>query len=85
MSFPSGAGRVSVSIYSRSARMRNVICVTVGKQVGYKFKSGGYGWMRVLKIRPVQDSGWRAETEREKFISLHGIFSFIVDCECNSF
>ena len=32
--FPSGAGQVSVSIYSGSARVWNVICATVRKQAG---------------------------------------------------
>ena len=36
--------RASVSIYSRSARVRNVIFVTVGKRVGCGFKHGGFGW-----------------------------------------
>ena len=53
--FPSGAGQASVSIYSGSA-MRNVICATVGKRVGCAFKYGGFGRVRVCKIRPMQDS-----------------------------
>ena len=55
--FPSGAGRASVSIYSGLARVRNVICATVGKRVGCSIKYGGYGRVRICKIRPVQDSG----------------------------
>ena len=48
--------RASVPIYSGSARVRNVICATVGKRVGCGFKHGGFGRVRVCKIRPVQDS-----------------------------
>ena len=55
--FPSGAGRVSISIYSGSGRVRNVSHATVGTQVGCSFKYCGYGRLRVCKIRPVQDSG----------------------------
>ena len=53
---PSDAGRASVSVYSRSARARNVICATVGKRIGCGFNYGGYGRVRVCKIRAVQDS-----------------------------
>ena len=54
--FPLGAGWVSVSVYSGLARVWNVICVTVGKRVGCRFKSSSYGRVQVLKIRPMQDS-----------------------------
>ena len=56
--FPLGVGRASVSIYSGSAWVRNVIRATVGKRhvVGCGFKSGGCGRVWVYKIRPVQDS-----------------------------
>ena len=42
--------------YSGSAQVRNVICATVRKRVGCGFKHGGFGRVRVCKIRPVQDS-----------------------------
>ena len=35
--FPSGAGQASVSIHSRAARVRNLICASVGKRVGCRF------------------------------------------------
>ena len=35
--FPSGVGWASVSIHSGSARVRNLICATVGKRVGCRF------------------------------------------------
>ena len=39
--FPSGAGRASISIYSRSCRVRNVIHGTVGTRVGCGFRYYG--------------------------------------------
>ena len=51
--FPWGAGWVSVLIYSGSARVRIVICATVGKRVGCDFKYGGYRQVQVCKIRPM--------------------------------
>ena len=52
-----------------SARVRNVICATVGKRVGCSFKYGVYG--RVFKIRPVQDSAvWYRRKWSNKLVVL---------------
>ena len=67
--FPSGAGRALVSI--GSALVRNVFCATVGKRVGCSFKYGGYGRVRVCKIRPVQDTAvWYRRKWSNKFVVL---------------
>ena len=66
---PAGVVWTSVTIYTGSARMRNVICATVGKQVGCSFKYGVYG--RVFKIRPVQDSAvWYRRKWSNKLVVL---------------
>ena len=44
--FPTDAGRASVSIYSVSAPVGNVICATVRKRVGCSFKYGGCGFVK---------------------------------------
>ena len=44
-----------VSIYSGLAQVWNVICAIVRKRVGCGLKYGGFGWVQVCKIRPVQD------------------------------
>ena len=61
--FALGAGWALVSIYSRSARVRNVICATGRKWVGCCFKYDRYRRVRVCKIRPLQDSGSKCGTD----------------------
>ena len=47
--------RALVTIHSGLARVRNVICATVGQWVGGGLKHGGFVQVQVCKIRPVQD------------------------------